>query len=131
MAVYVDANVIVYAALHDPDRGNACAKFLHTVQTGKTKAWTSVLTLAETHHALKKRAGEAAAQDVVRGVLSLPITLIPVELAAVLEGLHQCAKHNLQVFDAIHAASARIHGIETIVTYDKDFDRTDLKRVEP
>lgn len=65
--------------------------------------------------------------------LSFPnIRLLTIKRATILKAQEIVEKHRLTPRDAIHAATAIENNINTIVSYDKDFDNLDtVKRIEP
>ncbi len=119
--VYVDAQIAIYSADSHPRYAAACAPLW---RPGRTVAVSSELTLLETLVA-PLRSGNAQVasrrEDLWRqsNTRLLPITREILREAARLRALH----HALKTPDAIHAATALMHGCALFVTNDLGFRR--------
>lgn len=129
MTFLLDANVLVYAATEDP-RSDASRRILAAVVGGDADGRVSAAVLEEVWHlelarritgisGLTRRAYDAfepllaATDEAFRLALNLP----PNQLGA---------------NDRIHAGTCLSHGIETIVSADRNFDELKLPiRVDP
>jgi predicted nucleic acid-binding protein len=122
--VYVDANALIYRVERIEPYLTASAPLWDALDQGTVQVQTSELTLLEV---LVKplRDGNAALVTLFRAVLlgtvglrCLPVSLRILELAAELR-----AQHGVKTPDAIHAASALVHGAVLFVTNDVGFRR--------
>ena len=68
-----------------------------------------------------------------RKFLEFPnLKLLNVKRSIVLRAQRLMEKYEIKPRDAIHAATALENGIETIVSYDRDFDKLEeIKRLDP
>ena len=131
---YLDANVFIFAAVvgEAVDQNAVQSKqILQKIADGRILASTSILTWDEIIWAC--RASMPLREAVSKGeiVLTLPnlsakdATALIVKKAAVL-----AIECSLRPRDAIHAATAILHGEREIITDDADFDKVDgLKRI--
>ena len=118
--VYLDANVFIYAVEHVHPYAESLRPLIEAVGRDAVQAYTSELTLAEVL-VIPLRDGPAGLQaeyEVAvqsRGGLSvMPITRDTLVEAARL----RAALPTLKLPDAIHAATARLHGCEVLLTND-------------
>ncbi len=132
LAMFIDANVFIHALGSNP-RSGTCRNFLCRVESGEQHAITSVLVLDEVlyHllvHGRTAQQGEAA----LRKICAIPnLQVCPVDSEIFLSSLSFLAQ-GLDPRDALHAAVMKAHGVSTILSYDKDFDRVkSVKRMEP
>jgi predicted nucleic acid-binding protein len=129
VAVFVDTNVIVYAATAGPYR-EACLTFLEAVTEGRVEGRTSTAVIEEVWHL--EMSGRLGRLDrLARRAYELFTPLLPVtdETVRVAIALDASA---LGAKDRIHVATCRLHGIGTIVTADGAFDLIEgLERIDP
>jgi uncharacterized protein len=131
--VAFDTTVLVYAVGTSARYRAPCAQILRAAASGALDASASVEVLQEFTHVRARRVGDRveavrAARDV-----SLGLTLHPVEATDVERALELfVAVPELDVLDAVHAATALNRGIDRIVSADRAFDGVDgLERVDP
>lgn len=129
MTFLVDANVIVYAAVPSRYR-QACLEILEAIAEGRAEGRVSTAVLEEVWHIeLSGRAGEIA--GLTRQAYRLFTPLLPVNDEIMARALDLDVRR-LGANDRIHAATALVHGIDTILSADSDFDRVPaLRRVDP
>src|SRR3989338_4912407 len=129
MRVYLDSNVFVFASTSEAAIGEKCAKILDWLAKGRKKAVTSSLTFDELFFKIKKLKGAAAAILFSENFLALPhLALANVDSALIGEALNIIKRHKLAPRDAIHAATARLHNSEVIVSDDKDFAKVKIPK---
>lgn len=129
MTFLVDANVIVYAAVPSRYR-DACLEILEAVAEGRAEGRISTAILEEVWHVeLSGRAGEI--DGLARRAYLLFTPLLPVSDEIMARALDVDVPR-LGANDRIHVATALVHGIDTIVSADADFDHVPaLRRVDP
>ncbi len=121
MIKFIDANVFV-RRWEDP----ACKRFLDAVN--QDRFCTSVLALSEAHHKLE-RLGVKHVFEYVRDIMGL-ITVYNV----LQDDLFSAMKNplNMPINDKLHLAVMKRNFVDTIVSYDKDFDKDKtITREEP
>lgn len=119
----VDTAVVAYALGSDGPLKSACQAILHQIERERFRAYASVEMIQElVHHRLRRSADRAASVrqgrlasalftllNFDREVLDLSLDLI--ERLPAIRGR-----------DAVHAATALVYGIETIISPDRAFD---------
>ena len=133
MTLFIDANIPMYVAGRDHRFKLPSTLFLRRVAEGKVRAASDVEVLQEIlyryYHLREIEKGfvvfEAFAQTVPR--------IYPVVLEDILRAKEILRAHpGIKPRDALHASVLRGHGLDTIVSYDRDFDRIpSIKRLEP
>ena len=122
--IYLDANVFIYAALEQGQRGAAAREILKKVHTGQIPAITSAITFDEIAHVVRKESD--VQRSIAAGVAFLHcnnLQVIAVDRALLNYTLDIIKQHNLRPKDAIHYATMCIKGIKTIISNDADFDK--------
>lgn len=131
--IYIDTNIFLYPQTGANVLSEACASLLKKAARDEIDAGTSVLTWDEFHYALKKKLGKSAATEQSKLFLALPgILFFPATQQILTKAQELVELYHLDPRDAIHAATAILHGCKEIVSDDKDFDAVKgLKRVAP
>jgi predicted nucleic acid-binding protein len=129
---YLDTNVFLYALGRDSHFKIPCQRVLQAVAGGEVGGETSVLTLQELVHQRRRR-GDREATARGREVAAVCRALHPVDVRVSLDALQLVEKHpQLGTGDAFHAATARAHGIDVVISADRDFDGIEgFRRVVP
>ncbi len=129
MTFFVDANVVVYAAVPSVYR-EPCLEILEAVARGTAEGRISTAVFEEIWHLeLSGRAGRIA--GIAKRTYELFTPLLPVTDAVIARAVTLAARR-LGANDRIHVATAFAHGIDTIVSADAGFDRVaGLRRVDP
>ena len=130
--VYLDSNIVFYAASADRSFGESCTRVLRDIQEGKVHAIASALIVAEVANTMR-RAGRAKGMErVAAAMTSMPIRFYEVTDALALEGVRLARESDLSPFDGIHAATMLAAKVQTIVSTDTDFDRLGaVRRIDP
>jgi predicted nucleic acid-binding protein len=125
---FVDANVIVYAAV-DGEYHDACVELLAAVVDG-AEGRTSAAVLEEVWHI--ERSGRLGRLDgLAERAHQIFSPLLPVTDEAFARALLLDAPR-LGTNDRLHAGTCSVHGIATIATADRGFDAAPgLRRVDP
>lgn len=129
MSVFVDANVIIYAANPSPSYDQA-RLFMGAFMDGGLEGVTSTAVLEEVWHA-ESRDRLTGLRGATRDAYELLEPLLPVTDAVFRRALDLDAAR-LGTNDRVHVATCLEHGIDTIVTADADFDDVSgLRRIDP
>lgn len=128
MTFFVDANVVVYAAVEGEYR-DACVELLEAILEG-ADGRTSAAVLEEVWHI--ERSGRLGPLDgLAERAHRIFTPLLPVTDEAFGRALALDARQ-LGTNDRVHVGTCLAHGIEAIVTADRGFDAAPgLRRVDP
>ncbi len=122
---FLDSNIIVYAFTRNP-RKEKCRNVLRERQF-----LTNALVISEaigTIGKIDKEQGKVALISILR---SGNIKIIDLSTNLMFEAIRRQQKYNLQLFDLIHYTTALLNNCQSIISYDKDFDKLEIPRVEP
>lgn len=122
--VFVDSNVPMYVAGRAHPNREPARRFLDAIRTGEIEACTSTEVLQEI---LYRYAG-LKRLDLAAQVYELFVQLCPLVFAVNLADADRakelvCGKARAPPRDALHAAVMLNNDVETIATFDEDFDR--------
>ena len=121
--IYLDSCVPIYAALDSEASGEWSRDLLLRIEKGEDSAVTSALTLDEFTYKVRKEEGIEASFEVGRMLLDTPnLRFIPVDYEVLWRSLELVEKLGLYPRDSIHAATALLQNVTTIISEDKDFD---------
>lgn len=124
MAAYLDSNVFIFACASEDAMGERCAKILDLIARGQVRAITSALTFDELFFKLNVAKGFEAAVTFTENFLSLPnLTLAEANTEILSEALGLIKRYRLAPRDAIHAATAKVHKADVLVSDDHDFGK--------
>jgi len=134
--IYVDINVFVYWLGNHPSLGETSYKWIKKIENApRGKYVTSSLTLYETlviiagltGRSLKDRSLVEAIVDSITNLKGLTIERL------ILEDFSRAAKlmeeYDLDYEDSLHLTTALRMDVKEIISNDKDFDKTPLKRI--
>ena len=134
---FVDANIILRFLTNDhPKKAAACRELFELVSSGEKQITSCEAIIAEVVYVLRSGKHYALSAEDVRArllpILSLRGFSLPYK-RSILEALDLTAENpSLDFEDALAAAHMRRQGIETILSYDSDFDTMPgITRVEP
>jgi len=130
--VYVDSNVFLYAMGGDHPYREPCRDLLRDMETEALSAETSAETLQEVvHHRLRRRDPQATGR--ARAVAIACAVVHPLDADVMSGALDLLDAHpRLWSRDAVHAATARVAGLSSIISADRDFDGVEgIVRVDP
>lgn len=134
---FIDANVFIYAFLkprkEPPENVKAikesAKKILERVSEGE-EVVTTVVHLSEVANVVESRAGKGKAVAIVLSMLtSQNIRILDVSTADYLRAALIAEEKNLGINDALAYLKMRELGIDEIYTFDRDFERLDVKVV--
>ena len=134
--LYVDSNIFIYPAVYDPAAIPEAAKArarLQEIASGSIEAYTSTVTWDEVTWVVRRLFGSEKAAAQGASFLRLPnLRMLRVDVEVVSQAQSILEEFDLKPRDAIHAATAIRNGIESILSFDEDFDRLpNLARVAP
>lgn len=132
--MYVDANVLIAYIGDEPGRADIVGALLEDARQGKIEVLTSVLSIAEVAYGAEEASGTLtvdgeAAIDKLWEPAS-PVTIVDVSQALTREGrglIREAKQRQVSApgsIDALHLASAILHGCDEIFTYEKEATRT-------
>ena len=132
---YVDVNIFIYWLGNHPTFGKTAHRWMKKIEEApQGKYVTSSLTLYETLLIIAGLTGRSLkdktfVEEVVKSITSLPSLLItPLTLEDVTEAANLMKKYDLDYEDALHLAAALRNSVKEIISNDRDFDKTPLKR---
>jgi predicted nucleic acid-binding protein len=129
LSFFVDANILIYSAV-DSDYRPACLEILEAIARGDAAGRTSTAALEEVWYVeLSGRAGDLSGLT-ERGYAVftplLPVTDEAFRMALSLD------TSGIGPNDRLHLATCVLHGIDTMVSADSEFDAVSgVRRVEP
>ena len=121
---YYDSNFFIYGAIHSGKTGKWVREVIQSIEDGKASAVTSTLTYDEFFWKVKREKGYEAAVIATGSLLEMPnLRFLPVNAEVIWKSFELIKNLRLDPRDSIHAGCALIHGVFTIVSEDKEFDR--------
>jgi uncharacterized protein len=133
---FLDANVILRHVLQDhPDFSARSSQLFGEPAAERVKLFTSEAVIAEVVHVLSSPVLYGLSRATIRGhlhdVLSLP-SLDIAQRASILRALDIYATVNIDFVDALTVAHMEREGIQSIISFDRDFDKIKtITRREP
>lgn len=130
MTFFVDANVVVYSGVRDSSYREPCLEIMAAITRGEVEGRTSTAVLEEVWHVelsgrVREIDGLTARAYAILGPL-LPVTDEAFRRAL---GLQAPA---LGANDRLHVATCLTHGIDLVVSADREFDSVpQIRRVDP
>ncbi len=122
---YIDSNILAYA-FYENEHTKKCQEVI------REGGMTNTFNLAEAFFIITKETGnKELAKKAIKGLMKSDIQIVDVTVSLIFEALKKIEDRELSIFDAVHYASAQMHNCESILTYDADFDKTDIPREEP
>lgn len=131
--VFLDANVFLYAAGRAHSYREPCRRVLRRVERGALPANTSVEVVQELLYVLWRRGMARQGTQLARNVMDLFPEMLPQTRSDLREACDLLDRHSgLTPRDAVHVATMRSHGIETIISADVHFDEVEgIQRIDP
>ncbi|QDA31455.1 type II toxin-antitoxin system VapC family toxin [Thermococcus indicus] len=132
---FIDANVFIYAFLKprkEPPENVRLIKenakrILARISEGEGVA-TTVVHLSEVANVIESRGGKRKAAEVLLAILtSENIEVLPVSTGDYLKAALVAEERNLGVNDALAYIKMKGLGIEEIYTFDRDFEKLDVR----
>lgn len=130
MKYYFDSNIFIYSVTQEKVGENA-RKAMEAVEEGRIEAATSVLTVDEVAWIVQNEVDRDTAVETGRKILEMPnLEILESDVTVANNSLSIMTEEELDPRDSIHIATARQHGIYTIVTEDEDLQRTETETLE-
>ena len=133
MKYYLDTNVFLRFLIADEARAHgACQELFHLIQTHHIKAMTSPLVFAEAVWVLGSfyKFPRSKISDALAVLARSPITFD--SRCDLLAAIEWYAARPVKFADALIASHPLLRRKKlTLISYDKDFDRLGVKRMEP
>lgn len=131
---FVDTNIFLRPVVKDdPQKVKACESLFRLISEGKIMAFTSHLVLAELVWTSQKsyRIPREEINNILRGILGIKNLKFREKLNASL-AIEYYIQSNTKFIDALIASDFSFQkGTAKIISYDKDFDKIKIPRVEP
>ncbi|MHA1616194.1 MAG: type II toxin-antitoxin system VapC family toxin [Candidatus Njordarchaeales archaeon] len=130
MKLFVDASLLIYLNIPLPqDAENLVEEFFKGLLVNEL--YTNILVLDEVICVSEKKYKIAKSDtiDFLDNVVIPFINILPLRELEYFTAKRHIIKYNLNPSDAIHLATIDNYGLNAIVTEDKDFDRTHVKRL--
>ncbi len=122
---FIDANVIVKTFTNNEDQAQ-CRKII------LSEFVTDTLSLLEAFDAISViKNDKVTASKFIKSLFKINCTIIDLDKELLFETLKRVDEYNLETFDLIHYTTALINNCSEIVSYDKNFDNLDIKRIKP
>lgn len=135
VASYVDVNIFVYWLGNHPLFGETAYKWIKKIENAPRGEYaTSSLTLYETLIIIAGLTGKSLrdkrlVEEVIDSMTHLKGLLIrPLKPEDLIQAVELMKEYDIDYEDSIHLAAALRKGAKEIVSNDKDFDKTKLKR---
>jgi len=132
---YVDVNVFVYWLAKHPEYGEVAKEWIRRIEHGKRSEYvTSTLTLYELAVILAGLAGKSLRdRELIKIIINAVTSLAGLEITTLeredcIKALELMEKYGLDYEDSLHLAVAIREGAVKIISNDKDFDKTPIKR---
>ncbi|MGD0450939.1 MAG: type II toxin-antitoxin system VapC family toxin [Candidatus Bathyarchaeia archaeon] len=133
---YVDVNLFVYWLSKNPTFGNVAHKWINNIESSPPGEYlTSSLSLYEALVSLagladKTLKDEAFTENIIKAIIGTKGLIIePLKPEDYAKALDLMGEYRLDYEDSIHLAVAMRMGIGEVISNDRHFDRTPLKRV--
>jgi predicted nucleic-acid-binding protein len=132
--IFIDTNIFLRILTKDNKRMfDECMRLLIFIKAGKVESRTSTLVLSEivwtlgtTYSFSKKRIADA-----IKSIINVPEIKV-VEGHEIMLATEFFEKYSVKFIDSLIASIPGIQSGEwTIVSYDKDFDKLGVRRMEP
>lgn len=126
MKAYLDANLFILPIISNSSRASRMKEVLSKIEEGELSGVTSSLTLDKVvwivWHEIDRQTGTEAGRDVMK----LPnLRLVPPDRRILSTALNQMEEQGLKPRGAIHSATMKERGLDTMLSDDSDFDRID------
>lgn len=135
VASYVDVNIFVYWLGNHPLFGETAYKWIKKIENAPRGEYaTSSLTLYETLIIIAGLTGKSLrdkrlVEEVIDSMTHLKSLLIrPLKPEDLIQAVELMREYDIDYENSIHLAAALRKGAKEIVSNDKDFDKTKLKR---
>jgi len=133
--IFLDVNVVMYAAGAPHPYKDPCKRILAAVETGALIAAVNTEIFQELLYRYSHIKLAEKGMQLCRDILKYPLTILPVTEADIRLAIDLFDTHRvtgLKPRDAIHAATMKNNGIARLISTDKEFDHVDIvTRIDP
>jgi predicted nucleic acid-binding protein len=130
---FVDASVFLrYFTQDDEVKADRCRTLFERAEAGEVDLQVSQVLLAEVAWTLRSpfAMSRAAAAERLGDLVNMRGMRIP-DRPIALDAIDLYVRHNVSFVDAHHAAEMKARGLRAIYSYDRDFDKLGVRRLEP
>lgn len=129
----LDANIPMYAEGREHRYQQPCKRVMELAKANSSDYCVDTETLQEILYVYYSRRETGRGIGVAQDILGMFPTIIPITAAEITAAMRLMAEtRNLSARDAIHAAVVIEHGLEGIVSADRDYDSIPgLRRFDP
>ena len=130
---FMDTDVFVNAFVDlDETKKENSRRLLDQASSGSVKLVTDFLVLIESFYTIEKYKGTTLAIKVLKESLSLGnLEIISINQIIYFESIKRVGRYNLKFNDLVHYTVALLNNVSGIYSYDKHFDKLEIKRIEP
>ncbi|MEM1610748.1 MAG: PIN domain-containing protein [Sulfolobales archaeon] len=123
----IDANIVL-ELLYRRARWRECYEFLNRVKTGDIRSYILHFTV----HGISAILGDPELVSIFLSEISKwrGLTVVDLSIEEEIIASELATRIGLDFDDGLHYYYAKKNGLQ-IVSFDKDFDKTDVKRIEP
>jgi uncharacterized protein len=130
---FIDTNIFLRFFTADvPGQSENTKRLIDEIARGSAEVITSDLVIAELVWVMESFYKLPVHEIVTK--LSFILNLRGLKLvnkSLILEALEDYEQHHVDYIDAYNAAFMKSHGIKALYSYDKDYDRMGITRLEP
>ncbi len=134
-AIFLDANVFMYAAGKPHAYKDSCLHILEDVESEALAAAVNTEIFQELLYRYSHIGVPEKGIQLCNDILGYPLAILPITKADIVRAveLFNHTKHTgVKARDAIHAATLKNNGITELISADRDFDNFDfLTRIDP
>lgn len=125
MTKFIDANIIVKAFTNNEDM-ERCSKILYEDFV------TNTICLVESQQAISTITNNKIyAASCIKSLYKGSGLIINLDKNLLFESFKRIEKYNLNIFDLINYVTALLNNCTEFVSYDRDLNNLEIKRVEP
>lgn len=130
---FIDTNILIYAQGTAHKYKTPCQIIMRLIASDEIYSVTNSEVLQEILYRYSAMGKRRLGIQMVENTLSIIHEVLPVERADIVLSMELLDKHkNINVRDAVHAATALRNGFKYILSVDRHFDKIkNLQRVDP
>ncbi len=131
--IAADANLFVrWLTNDDRPQAEAAARLFHTAEKTGVLVWVADIVVAEVVWVLQRvfRLRPAQVAEMVEPIIAAPMLAIE-HRDRMMRALELFSVHNVDFIDCYLAAASIEEGMEGVASFDRDFDKLPVRRVEP
>ena len=127
MTNFVDSDVIVFAFSDNPKK-EKCRQVIYNEDI-----IVNTLILLESYSKIATITKKLElAEGMIKEFYRMEnVEIINFNINLFFEAIKRNRKYNLRISDLVHYTTALLKGCSSIISYDKDFDKLEIRRIEP